>query len=499
MRRAATHLALAATVVLAVACSGGSAPARAPFRAVWLAADSVPLDRAEANRLAAAGAGELFLEVGRVAWDGVRAEIVGVPLRPLARETPATLVVGGGWSAVGEASRQLADAWRDRLDSLSLAARAAGAVPVGVHFQLDVEGDVEALAATLRRLRRSLRGRLFVSVALDLERLDEASALSLAAASDFVLADVFGQPPGSPDDPRRWDLAPTRERLARLERLGSPYGVVAWTLGGAELRRRGGETMPIRGGLPLGRLLRSPRFVVRPGSVFAGIDRQVFALEAREATALGPWTLERGDVVWAARPTTHDLEDVLHLLAEPASGRRLGVVLRALPAVGDTVSLAAANLAAALEPGDAAPDLTVSLVAAGGARGRTRLRVRLANDNAETTELGGGEWNYVQLEFPAGALGAVAPGDFVGWDQLWQGRERRTLRALRQADTLRLFAPYVGAGETLESGTIELRGRGGEAPAVRTSARFFLPGGREHVLAEAPATWIVGAGEGGSE
>jgi hypothetical protein len=105
-----------------------------------------------------------------------------------------------------------------------------------------------------------------------------------------------------------------------------------------------------------------------------------------------------------------------------------------------------------------------------------------------------------QLALAAANLAAaVAPGDFVGWDQLWQGRERRTLRALRQADTLRLFAPYVGAGGTLESGTIELRGRGGEAPAVRTSARFFLPGGREHVLAAAPATWIAGEGEGGSE
>jgi hypothetical protein len=496
----AHRLAAACAAATLVACGGGKSAPRAPFTAVWWAAESAPLAPAEARRLVAAGAGELFVEAGRLAWSGERAEIAAAEIRPLARETPATLVVRGEWSAAGESSRRLAEAWRESVDRLALAARTAGAVPVGVHFEVDAGGDVRPLAATLARLRRALRGRLHVSVALDPEALDGEGARLLAAAVDFVVADVFGHAPGSADDPRRWDRAAVRERLAGLERLATPYAAAAWTLGAAELRRRGGETAPIRSGLPLARLLRSAQFAVRPGSVFEGVDRQVFVLEAREPISLGPWTLRRGDAVRVARPTTYDVERLLELLAEPAHGRRVGIVLRQLPAPGDTVSLAAANLAAALEPGDARPVLAVSLLDAGSRRGRARLRVRLTNAGAEPTELGGGEWNYVQLEFPAGALGAVELGDFAGWEQLWQGRERRTLRALRQADTLRLFAPFVGAGETLESGAIELRGRGGKPPEVRTSGRFILPGGREHELPVAATAWAgdeSGGGGGG--
>jgi hypothetical protein len=154
------------------------------------------------------------------------------------------------------------------------------------------------------------------------------------------------------------------------------------------------------------------------------------------------------------------------------------------------VSLGPPQLAAALEPGAAAPQLAVELVPSGVRRGRSALRVSLRNVGSEATDLGGGEWNYVQIEFRSGALGRVEPGDFAGWEQLWQGRERRTLRALREADTLRLFAPFVGAGETLESGPVELRAAAGGRPEVYVSGRFLLPGGRELAIARSPAQWV---------
>lgn len=498
MKATAQRLLAAGAAAWVVACGWSERP-RTPFRSVWQAAQSAPLAADEARRLAAAGAVELFLEAGNLGWEGDRVEIRPLAIAQLARETQATLVIGGRWSATPDSARRTAAAWHASLESLALVARAAGAEPVGAHFDLEIVSDRESLAAVLDRLRRELRGRLWVSVTADLERQGSEGVEQLARAVDFVVVDVFGQPPSVADDPERWDLERTAANLEQLNGLGARHAVAAWTLGRAEIHRRRGGVEAIRGALPLSQLLRSPDLATRPGAVFSGIDRQVIALAARDRFGLGPWTLERGDVVRVARPTTHDIEGLLTLAGPPGdpTALRVGVILRHLPPVDDAISLGASSLAAALEPGSAAPALELSLQAVGSSRGRTRLRVRLANRNAEPTDLGGGEWNYAQLEFEAGALGAVDPGDFVGWEQLWRGSEKRTLRALRQADTLRLLAPYVGAGETLESGIIELRARSGGWPEVRTSGRFLLPGGRELVLETMPARWIDGEGSAG--
>ncbi|MCM2268942.1 MAG: hypothetical protein NDJ75_02460 [Thermoanaerobaculia bacterium] len=476
---------------LAAACGDGEARPRAPFTAVWLAADSALPTRAELTRLAAAGALELFVEAAELRLDGDLPRLVPLPVRRLQRETPVTLVVVGTWSAPPASPRAIASAWRASLAAMELAAREAGGVPVGVHFDLAVTGGGGELAATLARLRRELRGGAHLSLALPAAPAVDAEALAaLLGSVDFVTAEGYGQAPDVADDASRWDLERTAAVLAATDRLGVPYAVTAWTLGSAELRPRRGEPTAFGAGLPLARLLRAPQFSPRPGAVFAGVDRQVFELEAREPTAVGPRALVRGDRLRVARPTTHDLESLLELVASTPSPRRRGLVFRQLPAAGDLVSPGAVHLAAALEPGAATPELAVELVPEGARGGRLAVRVRLRNLGAEATELGGGEWNYVQIEFRPGALGRVATGDFVGWEQLWRGSERRTLRALREADTLRLFASYVGAGETLESGPVELRAAAGERPPVYVSGRFILPGGRELAITRAPAQWV---------
>lgn len=476
---------------LAAACGGGEVTPRAPFTAVWLAADSALPTGAELTRLAAAGALELFVEAAELKLDGDLPHLAALPMRRLERETPVTLVVRGTWSAPPASPRAIARAWRASLAAMELAARAAGGVPVGLHFELAVTGGAGELAATLARLRRELRGGSFLSLLLPAaSAVDAEEREALLASVDFVLAEGYGQAPGLADDAALWDLERTAAVLAATERLGVPYAVTAWTLGSAELRPRRGEPAAFGSGLPLARLLRAPQLSPRPGAVFAGVDRQVFELEAREPTAIGPRALARGDRLRVARPTTHDLESLLDLLAATPSPRRVGLVLRQLPTAGDLVSARAVNLAAALEPGSATPELAIELAPEGVRGGRLAVRVRLLNRGAEATELGGGEWNYVQIEFRPGALVRVEAGDFVGWEQLWRGSERRTLRALREADTLRLFASYVGAGETLESGPVELRALAGARPEIFVSGRFILPGGRELAIARAPAKWV---------
>lgn len=488
-RRAARWAALAA--VVALACGAPAAPPRAPFVAGWLAAESATPTRAELTRLAAAGALELFVEAAELRLAGELPRLAPLPFRPLERQMPVTLVVRGVWSSPPAAPRRIAGDWLASLATLERAAREGGGVPVGVHFEVAVAGGERELAATLGRLRRELAGRLHLSLALPAPgTLDDAALADLVEAVDLFTVEAYGQAPDVADDAGRWDFAATRAALAAAERRAAPYATVAWTLGRAELRPRRGEPVTLAGGLPLGRLLRAPQLAPRPGAVFAGVDRQVIEVEAREPVAVGARTLSRGDAVRVARPTTHDLESLLAELAAAPRGRRVGLVLRQLPPPGELVSLGPASLAAALEPGDAAPELTVELVEDGARAGRYGLRVVLRNSGSEATDLGGGEWNYVQLELARGAVGRVEPGDFTGWEQLWRGSERRTLRALREADTLRLHALYIGAGETLESGRVELRATSGAAPEIRVSGRFILPGGRELAIAPAPAKWV---------
>jgi hypothetical protein len=214
--------------------------------------------------------------------------------------------------------------------------------------------------------------------------------------------------------------------------------------------------------------------------VFEGLGRQVLERVASAPARIGPWSLARGESVRVVRPTTTDVERFLAVAAPAAGSPRLGAVLRRLPAPREGLSLTAGNLAAALADGDAEPSLGVRLVRQEPAAGRLRFRVVLENGNDEATDFGSLGSNFVELRLARGVVGSVDAGGFDAFEQLHRG-ERRTLRALREADTLRLFAAYVGGGQRIESGTVEVRG-GGEADALGVTGSFILPGGRELVL-----------------
>lgn len=488
-RRATTILALLVVVGLVAGCGAQRGPVRAPFTALAVGGDSRPLGRAELDRLAAAGVGELFVAAGELDWSGGGPRIVATAPSVLPRAAKSTLVISGTWRREAESAGRTADAWASAIDEMASRAGEWNAVVVGVHFDLAIDADGEALATVLRRLRRDLRGRLFVSVALDPDRAEAEVATRLARAVDFVVVDVFGNDPGGDDSPQRWDRVWTRARLAAARRLDTRYVAGIWTRGAAERRSRSGERTPIALTSGLADVLRSPAWAPRAGALLESVDRQVRELVAEEPVMLGPLAIRRGDTLRFARPTTHDLEEVLAVLREEADERCLGSLLRRLPPPGDEISLAPANVAAAYEPGAARPDIGLEVRPDGGDARQVYVRLRLVNRNAEATELASGDLNYADLGFPAAALISVEPGDFAGWEQLWHGHERRTLRALREADTLRLSAPYVGGGEHLESGRIVLRRSGGGIPALRTAGHFLLPGGEELTLAEQAAVW----------
>jgi hypothetical protein len=268
--------------------------------------------------------------------------------------------------------------------------------------------------------------------------------------------------------------------VARLERLGAPYALGAWTLGGAQRRAAGGAVTARAPRLDVGALLRAPALEPKPGAIFEGLGRQVIERVARAPVRIDGWSLARGESVRIVRPTTTDIERFLALAAPLPGSPRLGAVLRRLPAREEALALTAGNLAAALAPGDAQPELGVRLVREPAAPGRARLRVVLENGNDEATDFGAHQSNYLELRLSRGSWGAVSEGGFDAAERL-HGGESRTVRALREPDTVRLYAVHVGGGQRIASGPVEVRGAG-EPARVAVSGTFILPGGRELVL-----------------
>jgi len=479
--RAAVSLTL---VAVAVACSAPERPARSHFVALWSERGSAPLGRDDLEALEGAGGRELFADAARVSWESGAPELVALPSPASPRPLAATLAVGGLWKRPGRSSRSIAREWRQSLGELALEAERRRLTPIGFHFDLEIEDGAAELAETLRRLRGELESAPYLSVAIEPETIGSEQARELVGAVDYVVVRSYGQPPGEPERPVRWDLEAVRPRLEELARSGARFALSGWTVGEATWRDRSGALRGRTTSFPLPQLLRDDRVTLRPGAVFQALGRQVYDCAVVEPLEIGDWSVARGESIRVVGPSVADVEK---LLATAGGVGATGTVLRRLPAVGESLALGVGALAAALEPGAAAPELRASLEPMTPARGRRRVRVVLENHGDVPTDFGALETNYVELRLSRGKLGRVDAGEFQAVERLWQGSERRTLRALREADTLRLSIRYVGARERFESGPIELRASSG-AERVTMSGRFLVPGGRELELAPAAFT-----------
>jgi len=480
-RSAAVALAF---VAVAAACSAPERAPRSRFVALWSASDSAPLSRDDLAELEQAGARELFAGVARVSWESGAPELLARPGPGPPRPVPATLAIEGLWKRPGRSPRAIARDWRQRLGELALDAERRRLTPIGFHFDLEIEDGAAELAETLRRLRGELEAAPYLSVALDPERIGSEAGRELVAVVDYVVVRAYGQPPGERERPARWDLEAVKPRLEELARSGARFALSGWTLGEATWRDRTGALRGRTTSLPLPQLLRSDRASLRPGSVFQGLGRQVHDCAVVEPLEIAGWSPARGDSIRVVGPSVADVEK---LLAMADGVGATGTVLRRLPAAGESLALGVGALAAAIAPGSASPGLSAVVEPLEPARGRRRVRVVLENRDDVPTDFGALETNFVELRLARGAFGRVDEGEFQAVERLWRGSERRTLRALRAADTLRLSIRYVGARERFESGAIEVRAPSGPERVTMTG-RFLVPGGREIELTPAEFT-----------
>jgi hypothetical protein len=494
MTRSRIAGALLATLGLTLAtagCFGGKRAPKSPGVALWVSPRSAPLDAAQTSRLAEVGVTESFVESAKLEWSGGHARLEPVTAPRPARREPATLVITGTWPAGDLDTKAVAKQLAQALPGLRLTAEQQGRLPIGVHFDLVVSGDLQKYGDTLYELREQMDDRLYLSASVARRDIAREDLDRFVEPLDFLVGFVYGQRPGEPEDPGAWDLQSVEGSVRRLEKVDRPYYLGAVTVGTATLRDPSGATRETSTQLDLGALVWQPRLELKRGFTLEGIDRQVYEFRARSPVTAGPWSLATGDSVRVVRAATTNIEEFRRRCGAWPAPHLLGEVLWRLPEEGEKLSMDAANIADALSPEPSRPGLEI-LVERTSARGRTwKLQLSLVDDNDEDTDISYLDSNFVDLAVEGARIVDVSAGAFARFELSYQG-ERGTMQALRQADQVRLFAPIVEGRQSLATGAIELELSGKEA-VVRTSGKFLLTDGQYLTLET--REWSFGSGK----
>lgn len=475
-----------AVLALAASCAGDRSVERAAGSAVLGAATEVAaLSPGDLADLRQAGVREVFLDAGRLSWEGRMPRLGRLTgaWRTAEVRLPTVLSVAGEWPARtegGAAGQGAGVLLGGRLRDLHREATSAGLLTVGLHLDLVPPAGEEALEAygeALAAVRREMPEDLWLAVSLDRRLLHDPAAGEIAAAADLLVPFLYGPRTGAGPGPRgaeAWDLAGLDGDLERLTALGTPYLVGVGTVGGV-MRPRSPEILHT--GERLGRLLADPSFASRRAPLFVTADVQIYPFVARRRGRLGGWDLAAGEELEARRLAPHHLRALLGRLAAAPSPLHLGQLYDRLPTPDEGMALTPAELAAASGPAAAAARLELTLERPRGGV----LAVRLAHRGGAATEVAGAEQNFVEVRLAGGSFGAVEPGGFRRYELLAGGVRAADMAALRRADVLRLFVPYLEAGDEVTSGDIRHRG---EATA---SGRFLMPDATVIEVAPVPA------------
>ena len=485
MRARAPFLLLLLAAVGAGACVG---PWRRPEKAagalVWVSAASPP-EASALTALEAAGR-EVVLEVGTLEWREGTPSLAWQRPRAAPRRLPVTLALRGegppGEVEAGAAAAALAR----QVGALRLDAESWGLVPVGVHFDVAAQGRLAAWAQVLDGLRDELGGDLFVSASLERSWLEDPDAGRLADAVDFLVAFLYGQRPGEPEDPAAWDLIGLEAAATRLEELGCRFYVGAVSLGSADHLSRGGGLAATTTRGELSAFARHPGLRLRTGFSLQGGERRVYTFAAEAPATVGGFRLRAGESVRVTGTAGSYLGELRRRLERSPRDGYLGMVYYRLPSPEETLSLPAASLVGLLAGDAPPPALRAALEVVGRLPGGLRLRAVLENLHPEPTELSLLDNNYLELDLTGGVFTDVDPGGFWRFALLEAEAERVTMGGLRAPTRLRLFLPLLEGLERVESGTIEVRGDPRHLE-LSSSAAFMLPDGTAVELA--PSLW----------
>jgi hypothetical protein len=510
-RRALTaRAALAALLAVAAACGGGSdRPRRPQGSAVWVDPAIASLTPEGRRTLDRAGLEEVFLEAATVSWPGGGAEVAEVPSAfagAVPRGTPVTLVIGGEGAPVGADPERAAGDLDAALRDLRHRAEGAGLFPVGVHFDLGPAGDPAAFAAVLRSLR-ALRGKLggdlLLSASVPTDRLGSDGIRSLAGTVDYVVAFLYGQAPGVRDDPAAWDPQAAAAQVTELEDLGTDYVVGIHVVGRADHLGAADDLRTTTTEAALKPLAMNPSLRLSIDDAFAGVGRLVTTFQAQGASRAAGWQVAPGDRIRVVRTAPALLRDFMAQVEATEHRHHSGYLFHRLAGLREELSLAPAELAAALAGASPRPELHWKAVVRSRRGDSVVLTVELENRSPQRTDLAATDGNYLELQTRGGFFESVDPGAFSRYT-LWRGdQEARpgTATAWREPDRVRLYTPMVAGRERIGGAVLTLRVQGGP-PTLFATGRFFLPDGSELEIPtsggaiEATLTGPTGAAQG---
>jgi len=418
----------------------------------------------------------VFLEAARLEDDGTARFSEGWETMPVPRR-PVTLVLTG--TSPSEETAFAAARLIQRLKSLELGIRRRGGLPSGFHLHLTLP-EPEALEP-LARLTESLATELAsdqpVSVTLPRPLLDSEGAHRLAQAAGALVVFLYGQRSDEPERPEAWDLEAVRRDVRRLEELGTDYLVGVVTLGRLTLQDASGRALETTTEGSIRRLLNRPTLTTPLGSALKIVDGRVYDFVAEAPVEVGSWRLSSGERLQAKLLGASHLRRLRQTLEQADLEHHLGQVYYRPPRPEEGLALTPGVLAGSLaeQPPPARIEVRRDSRREGG---RLVLRLAVTNAGTESTEIARVNQNYVELRTRRGRFLRADAGDFQRYDQLDSATGRRSLRS----DILRLYAPYLAAGETVRSGPVVLAG--GSDEDVEIAGSFLLPDGSTATVVE---------------
>jgi hypothetical protein len=481
---------LVATIALAAlgggACGRGGKHGRAADSAVWIDGAAVPLSVSDVARFEAGGIAEVFVDAARVEWRASQPQLTPRPLPKTPRRVRATLVVRGAWpTGIGDAEAA-AKALATSLGAVARNAEEAGLAVSGWH--LDFVGlpgkDGGELA---QELRDALEPNLLLSATLPTDALASEGLDDVIGATDFVVSFLYGNREGEAEDPATGDFKQIEQAARKLEELEEPFLVGVVVRGAANVLRNGQDAGEIPGAT-LEALAWNRKLRIRHGFSLEGIDRQVYAFTVDSPTRIADTRVYPGDNVRVVCTSTAHMQEMRRLIASWKLEHHLGQLYYRLPHVGDGLTLTADSLARIGAEEPALPDPRIIVTKLGESPGRVIVKLTLHNASSEASDLAQVDSNLVELWAVGGAFGDVRPGGFYRYDVYVAGSDGKLVRTIRYPTVLRLFAPLLPAGGTIETGPIEVRTVRSGLADLQVRATFMSPyGGSAEIK---PTSWM---------
>ncbi len=463
-------------------------PEKAPGSALWLGSHAEPLESRDLARLSDAGINEVYLTISRLEPGAPEGPLTRLEVPDPPRSMPVTLAVSGDWTGT-EDVESLASRVTEAIRDLRFEVESRGGVPAGLHFDLGSVESFESYAKFLRSLREELDRNLFLSTSLKRSWIDQPGIEEVAGAVDFVVPFLYGQRVDEAEDGKAWDYIELELQLQKLEQLGVPYMIGVIGLGTATHLSKGGSVKARTTRLSLQEIVWNRDLRLRPGFSLEGVNRRVYAVVAEKSTRAGKWQLSNGEGIRVVRAATSDLEELTRLVDAWEVPNHLGQVYYRLPSAEEKLSLTLENLLNALDPTPASPalELDVSLQRRTG-RGWL-LRLSIANNNGEITELSLLDSNYIQAKaVDAEFSSRIKAGDFYRYELYNTRGGGEPKRDIRHPDLLRFHLPILEGRQRLTSGDVEIKVKG--TPVLEVEGRFLLPNGK--MVTVGPRIWRGG-------